>query len=92
MKQWLLNLRRKIPRSSAGRERAVANHNSLSDGGFTAPAYGETPQNVPGTNVEGSHHDNNVGALTAPEANKGSTIMSGQGGMSADSAGDGFGR
>jgi hypothetical protein len=54
--------------------------------GLTAPAYAETPQNVPGTKVEGNQQDKNAGALTAPEANKGGTMTPRQGGMPDDSA------
>src|SRR5262245_3805195 len=49
------------------------------------PAYAETPQNVPGTKIEGNAQDKNAGALTAPEANK-STAAPAQGGTSGDAA------
>lgn len=37
---------------------------------LAAPVYAESPQNVPGTAVEGNPTEKNPGALTAPEANK----------------------
>jgi hypothetical protein len=51
---------------------------------LAAPVYAETPQNVPGTSVEGNAKDKNAGALTAPEASK--NTMAPRGGMSDDSA------
>jgi hypothetical protein len=38
--------------------------------GAAVAADKPSPQNIPGTAVEGNAMENNVGALTAPEANK----------------------
>jgi hypothetical protein len=63
---------------------AIALALTLSGAAFAADS--PSPQNVPGTDVEGNAQPNNSGAITSPEANKSDMAPSGAGSESGDAA------